>query len=126
MLAAIVEEIFLLEAESSFSIEGMSWLTHLQGPGIGIDLDLKEDMTLTNSASISADTEGIGHGGIISVKTPSLNMDSGSITTGTFWEGGAGSIGGDAGSIILDVGTLTLTFWGVISTMSLAQEMLVI
>jgi len=121
----------------TLTVEGGAMITSSSfGPGAGgkIQVTATESVTLTggnlasdvpdsnfvggNASGLFAQTGGIlpgaGNGGTVTMTTPILNMNSGTIATST-------SSSGNAGSITLNLGTATLTNNATITSSSTGQ-----
>jgi len=87
-------------------VDGSTILANNQGmrdgTGFGIDLGIKEDIVITNGTFITSDSKGAGRARDLRLTGSSVHMDNAVI-------GSRPLASGDGGTVLVQVGTLTLT-----------------
>ncbi len=83
-------------------------LADSDGTNPGIDIQVSQDVTLTNGASITSSTSGTGRGGDVQITAGSLNVDGFGtvISTQTLGDGNGGDIVGNLGNLSLTNGAM--------------------
>jgi filamentous hemagglutinin family protein len=106
----------VISADTDFTVDMLGGFVPSSGQGGTITINASEQISLSNTivdlgilTAISSTTFGTGDGGTINITTPILSSNNGRIDALTFF-------GGNAGSINLDVGTLTLENGGQINS----------
>jgi filamentous hemagglutinin family protein len=80
------------------------------GANPGIDINVWQDVTLTNGAMITSSTSGVGRGGDMQVTAGTATLDGAStITTQTDGDGNAGNISANVGNLSLTGGAMILS-----------------
>ena len=97
-------DIFLDVGSLTITNAGIGCVTGGAGHAGNITINATDSVSISDNSAIRSSTFGTGEGGTISISTPVLTMDS----SGILAEAGIYA-GGDAGEILLEVGSLALT-----------------